>query len=31
VRVAGDHALKSDLGAVGEAVDVWLRRILGAP
>jgi predicted alpha/beta-hydrolase family hydrolase len=28
VQVAGDHSLRSDLGAVAEAVEVWLRRIL---
>jgi predicted alpha/beta-hydrolase family hydrolase len=27
VRVAGDHGLKSDLGAVGEAVGVWLALL----
>ena len=32
VRVAGDHSLRSDLGAVGEAVRTWLLRIgIGSP
>jgi hypothetical protein len=26
VQVAGDHSLRSDPGAVGEAVRVWLLR-----
>jgi hypothetical protein len=29
VPVAGDHALKSDLAAVGEAVGLWLHLLLG--
>lgn len=28
VQVAGDHSLRSDLGAVAEAVETWLRSIL---
>jgi predicted alpha/beta-hydrolase family hydrolase len=28
VQVAGDHALRSDLGALASAVEAWLRRIL---
>jgi len=28
VQVAGDHSLRSDLGAVGEAVRTWLLRIV---
>jgi uncharacterized protein len=28
VQVAGDHGLKSDLGAVEEAVRAWLPRVL---
>ena len=27
VRVRGDHALKSDLAAVTEAVRAWLQRV----
>ena len=27
--VRGDHALRSDQGAVGEAVRAWLSRLLG--
>jgi predicted alpha/beta-hydrolase family hydrolase len=27
--VRGDHALRSDLGAIGEAVRAWLVRVLG--
>jgi hypothetical protein len=30
VEVAGDHALRSDLEAVGAAVRVWLERLLSA-
>jgi predicted alpha/beta-hydrolase family hydrolase len=30
VRVAGDHALKSDLGAVGRAVTGWLQELFAA-
>jgi predicted alpha/beta-hydrolase family hydrolase len=29
VQVAGDHSLRSDLGAVEEAVSSWFARILG--
>jgi predicted alpha/beta-hydrolase family hydrolase len=29
VRVAGDHGLKADLGAVAEAAAAWLRELLG--
>ena len=29
VRVAGDHALKTDPGAVGEAVRAWLPSVVG--
>jgi uncharacterized protein len=29
VTVAGNHGLKADLGAVGEAVAAWLARIAG--
>jgi predicted alpha/beta-hydrolase family hydrolase len=28
VQVAGDHSLRTDLGALGEAVESWLRSIL---
>jgi uncharacterized protein len=28
VQVAGDHSLRTDLGAVGEAVRAWLRRVV---
>ncbi len=28
VQVAGDHSLRSDLGAVGEAVRTWLLRVV---
>jgi predicted alpha/beta-hydrolase family hydrolase len=28
VQVAGDHSLRSDLGAVGEAIRTWLLRIV---
>jgi predicted alpha/beta-hydrolase family hydrolase len=28
VQVAGDHSLRTDLGAVGEAVGAWLRRLV---
>jgi hypothetical protein len=28
VEVAGDHNLRSDLGAVGEAVRAWLLRVV---
>jgi predicted alpha/beta-hydrolase family hydrolase len=28
VQVAGDHSLRSDLGAVGEAVRAWLPRVV---
>jgi predicted alpha/beta-hydrolase family hydrolase len=28
VQVAGDHSLRSDLGAVGEAIGTWLLRIV---
>lgn len=28
VQVAGDHSLRTDLGAVGEAVRAWLHRVL---
>jgi predicted alpha/beta-hydrolase family hydrolase len=28
VQVAGDHSLRTDLGAVGEAVRVWLLRVV---
>jgi hypothetical protein len=28
VQVAGDHSLRSDLDAVADAVEAWLRRIL---
>jgi hypothetical protein len=31
VGVAGDHALKSDLAAVGTAVQGWLPGVLDAP
>jgi hypothetical protein len=27
VQVAGDHSLRTDLAAIGEAVSAWLRRI----
>jgi hypothetical protein len=27
VQVAGDHSLRSDFGAVGQAVRTWLLRI----
>ena len=30
-RVAGDHSLKADLGAVTAAVGAWLDRVLGPP
>jgi hypothetical protein len=26
VQVAGDHSLRTDLGAIGEAVSAWLAR-----
>ena len=29
VTVAGNHSLKADLDAVGEAVETWLARIVG--
>jgi uncharacterized protein len=28
VQVAGDHSLRTDLGAVGEAVRAWLLRVV---
>jgi uncharacterized protein len=28
VQVAGDHSLRTDLGAVGEAVRTWLLRVV---
>ena len=28
VQVAGDHSLRTDLGAVGEAVRAWLHRVV---
>jgi hypothetical protein len=28
VQVAGDHSLRTDLGAVGEAVRAWLVEVL---
>jgi predicted alpha/beta-hydrolase family hydrolase len=31
VQVSGDHSLRTDLGAVGEAVRVWLLRIVFDP
>ena len=30
-RIAGDHALKSDVGALRDAVSDWLARLLGPP
>jgi predicted alpha/beta-hydrolase family hydrolase len=30
VQVAGDHSLRTDLGAVGEAVRAWLLRVVAA-
>jgi predicted alpha/beta-hydrolase family hydrolase len=30
IRVPGDHGLKADVRAVGEAVDEWLRALLGS-
>lgn len=29
VQVAGDHSLRTDPGAIGEAVRAWLLRVLG--
>jgi predicted alpha/beta-hydrolase family hydrolase len=31
VQVAGDHSLRTDLGAVGEAVRAWLHRLVLEP
>jgi predicted alpha/beta-hydrolase family hydrolase len=31
VEVAGDHSLRTDLGAVGEAVRAWLHRLVLEP
>jgi hypothetical protein len=31
VQVAGDHSLRTDLGAVSEAVRAWLNRIMLEP
>jgi predicted alpha/beta-hydrolase family hydrolase len=31
VQVEGDHSLRTDLGAVGDAVQTWLLRILAEP
>jgi predicted alpha/beta-hydrolase family hydrolase len=31
VQVAGDHSLRTDLGAVGEAVRAWLNRVVLEP
>jgi hypothetical protein len=28
VQVAGDHSLRTDLGAVGEAARRWLLRVV---
>ena len=28
VQVAGDHSLRTDLGAVREAVRAWLKRVM---
>jgi hypothetical protein len=28
VQIAGDHALRSDLGALAEAVGAWLARVM---
>jgi uncharacterized protein len=28
VQVAGDHSLRTDLGAVGEAARAWLLRVV---
>jgi predicted alpha/beta-hydrolase family hydrolase len=28
VQIAGDHSLRTDLGALAEAVESWLRSIL---
>jgi predicted alpha/beta-hydrolase family hydrolase len=29
VQVEGDHSLRTDLGAVGDAVRAWLPRVVG--
>jgi predicted alpha/beta-hydrolase family hydrolase len=31
VHVSGDHSLRTDLAALGEAVRVWLSRVAGSP